>query len=169
MKCIGYHGTDKKNIGNILKNGYIISGDKEWLGKGVYFFETLSPLTYGDQEAINWAKFVKKIQKWAVFKAVIDSNKYIDLVLNIKHREIYDKIKLKLLKKHEKKGKNPLFFNDNIVYKAMEKALNIDFIRALVNAAQTGIYIKTIRRPQVQICVKNTDSIIKNELFKKEN
>ena len=166
MKCIGFHGTDKKNIESIKKNGYKLSSEKEWLGKGVYFFGTLRPITYGDIEAISWEKIVKGIKKWVVFKAEIVSENYIDLITNIKHKKIYDKIKEKLFEKHRQTGKNPLLFNDKIVYRQMDNIKDIDFISALVESAQSGKYIRTIRRPQVQICVKNTDSINKNELYK---
>lgn len=165
MQLDGYHGTEISNIENIQKNGYKISSDNEWLGSGVYFFESLNNFCDGFLEAKNWAFYVKKYQNWAVFKVKIKSNKFIDLVTNIKHREIYDKIRESAMKKHIQSGFNKKDFKENSIYVTMSE-LDIDFIRVLVDAQKDyGYYSYTVRRPQIQICVKRTDIIIENKLY----
>ncbi|MCP4110709.1 MAG: hypothetical protein GY749_35155 [Desulfobacteraceae bacterium] len=74
MKFIGYHGTKSENINNIIKNGYVLSGKKEWFGEGVYFFEDLAPLTDGFTEAKSWMLYVKHVKYWAVFQTKIESD-----------------------------------------------------------------------------------------------
>ena len=39
IRFTGWHGTDEKNVEEILKNNFQESpGDDQWLGEGVYFF-----------------------------------------------------------------------------------------------------------------------------------
>lgn len=62
-----------------------------------------------------------------------------------------------LAEKHKKsniKGN----FKEKLVYKELEK-LDIDLIRALVEAKRKPQKVYTILRPQIQICVKNLDCI----------
>ncbi len=163
-RCIGYHGTHSKNIDSILKNGYRLSGEKEWFGKGVYFFQDYFPITNGFKEAISWAIYVKGFRSIAIFKSLIISNKYFDLVENIEHKELFDKIRGDLLKLHKKSGKNIDDFKDCIVFEKLSEISDIDFIRAAVDAGRNfGYYSVVIRRFQVQICVKNLRCIKKNE------
>lgn len=165
MQLDVYHGTEIDNITNILKNGYKVSSDKEWLGSGVYFFESLNTFCDGFLEAKNWVIYVKKYQKWAVLKAKIESNKFIDLVNNIRHREIYDRIRDAAIRKHIEAGFDKKDFKEKFIYVKME-TLDIDFIRVLVDAKKDyGYYSYTVRRPQLQICVKNIKVITENELY----
>lgn len=167
MKFIGFHGTEAKNIDNIQAHGYMPSLEDEWMGEGVYFFETMSSsFSDGFEEAQNWVIYVKKLSKWAVFKATIVTSKYIDLASKIEHRKMYDRIKEESLLLHEKAGNNVKEFNENIIYQAMGE-LSIDLIRAIVDASHEYRYHSyTVRRPQLQICVKNQDCIKKNVLVK---
>lgn len=165
MQLIGYHGTEIKNVDNILKNGYILSSNNEWLGSGVYFFESLKMFSNGFLEAKNWVLYVKKYKNWAVFKSKINSKKFIDLVNNIKHKEIYDKIRERMIKKHIESGFDKKDFKERVIYVNMG-TLKIDFIRSLVDAKKDfGYYSYTIRRPQIQICVKNIKVITENKLY----
>jgi adenosine deaminase len=168
MKLTGYHGTNAESADDITKMGYKKSSDLEWFGSGIYFFESYDILCDGFIEARDWAKHVKKFQNWAIFEAVIESNKYIDIAFEIEHKIIYDKIKEKAILKHKAAGKNIKDFKEKAIFIEMEK-LDIDFVRALVDSKKNlGYYSYTIRRPQLQICVKNDLAIISNELVKKE-
>ncbi len=160
----GYHGTDLKNVNSIITKGYVPSGENEWFGTGVYFFEDLKPLTNGFQEARSWAVYVCGLKFYAIFKAVITSKKFIDIAGCREHRILYDEVKEKLHNLHIKSGKKEKTFSDNIVFTFLSQEYQIDFIRVLVDAArQKDIQFSyVIRRPQLQICVKNTTCIIKN-------
>ena len=105
-----------------------------------------------------------------MFRATIASDKYIDLVseMNIKHRKIYDKIRETTLMAHKKAGYPVADFKEQVIFCKIAQANDIDFIRALVNADKPkGYGSYTIRRPQIQICVKNTSCIVRNKLIEK--
>ncbi len=165
MKLICYHGTKAEAADNINKTGYLKSKHSEWLGSGVYFFESYGTLCDGIIEARDWAKFVKKFKNWAIFEACIESEKYIDIAFEIEHRKIYDQIKEEAIKKHKESGKGIKEFNENLIFQEMEK-LDIDFIRALVDSKKDlGYYSYIVRRPQLQICVKHNEVIVSNKLI----
>lgn len=160
----GYHGTKSDAAINILKSGYILSNNTMWFGKGVYFFEDYHTLCNGLEEAKNWAIYVKYFENWAVLKTNINTEKYIDIFLNQKHKELFDKIKKEMLNKHLSSGKVVGIFNEKVIFRKLEEK-DIDLIRALVDASQHNGYPRfVVRRPQVQICVKNTD-IIENTIL----
>ncbi len=168
MKLTCYHGTKAEAAENIIKNGYKKSGSKEWFGSGVYFFESYNDLCDGITEARDWAKYVKHFKNWAVFEACIESDKYIDIAFEVEHKKIYDRIKEEAIELHKKAGKETKEFNENLIFHQMEK-LDIDFIRALVDSKkESGYYSYIIRRPQLQICVKNETVIVNNRLIKTE-
>lgn len=168
MKLTCYHGTNAESADNISKIGYLKSDPSEWFGRGVYFFESYDILCDGFIEARDWAKNVKKFINWAIFEATIESDKYIDIAFNINHRKLYDRIKKTAITKHKEAGKNVRDFQEKTIFLEMEK-LNIDFIRVLVDSKKNlGYYSYTIRRPQLQVCVKNINVIINNELKKIE-
>ncbi|OHD12574.1 MAG: hypothetical protein A2Y41_02625 [Spirochaetes bacterium GWB1_36_13] len=162
----GYHGTDSDSVTSIIKNGYNLSNNKQSLGKGVYFFQDYYNLCNGLEEAKNWAIHVKKFERWSVLKVNIDTEKYIDIFLDVKHREMFDVIKKELIKKHLEAGKNIKTFNENAIFRKLEEQ-DIDLIRVLVDATKDIGYPKyVVRRPQVQICVKTTKVIVDNILIK---
>ncbi len=151
-KFTGYHGTSADTGQRIITNGYNLSDDNEWFGSGIYFFETTKPLFDGFSEAKAWAINVKKHTKWAILKTVIETDKYIDLVYCIKHRNLYDKFKKVAVEKHIESGNEIGSFNENIIFIFMAK-LQIDLIRAMVDASREKRFFSYIvRRPQVQIC-----------------
>ena len=59
MKICAYHGTLKKNVEGIQRDGFKISeGVHQWFGEGIYFFETLKTteseiISDGFEEAKN--------------------------------------------------------------------------------------------------------------------
>jgi hypothetical protein len=166
MLIKAYHGTNVKNIKSIQKYGYTFSTDKEWLGKGIYFFETLKPIVDGVTEAICWVKYVKNEGTWAVFEATIESDLYFDLVEDIEHKKVYDKIRHRALELFIKAGNKRKDFKERVIYSKLEER-EVDFIRVLVDASKhEGYYSYTVRRPQVQVCVKNKKCIKENTLYK---
>ena len=129
------------------------------------FFESCFPITDGLEEAKAWAIHVKRFREWAVFKAFIQSDKKNDLIESIDHRKLYDKIRTELKEKHLSSGKELKDFNDTLIFCKLEE-YGFDFFRVLVDADKfSGYYSSTVRRPQIQICVKNTDCISDNKLI----
>ena len=160
MTIIGYHGTTQMSKAAILKQGFIHSGSKEWFGSGVYFFETLSPLSNGYNEAKQWAKNVKKFDNWAVIKAEICSDNVLDLVNSIPQKEIFDSIKAEYLALHRRSGKPDHEFTELVIFTKLER-MGFEVIRCIVDAMKNeGYYSYVVRRPQVQVCVKKDACIV---------
>ncbi len=139
MILVGYHGTEKKNKDIIIKNGYKKSSKKEWLGEGIYLFETLRKISDGYREAKNWVIYVKKKKEWAVIKTTIESRHFVDLVENVGHRNLYDKIKKAAIEIHKKSGKKVSDFLERTIYIKLEEE-NFDFIRTIVDSQRDYSY-----------------------------
>ena len=167
MEFIGYHGTKNKSVSNILMYGYKLSGEDEWFGKGVYFFVDAKPYSNGYSEARLWAIHVKRFKKWAVLQSEIIGDNYIDLIKNVKHKNLYDKICKEMYALHVK-SKVPNDFLENIVFKKISEKQNIDFILAFADAGKPHeYYTPVVRRLQAQLCVKKIECIKKSKLFRK--
>ena len=160
MEIIGYHGTSQASKTSILKDGFIPSGSNEWFGAGIYFFETITPLFDGYLEAKQWALCVKKYNNWAVIEAIIRSDNVLDLVKSIPHKQIFDQIRTECLNLHRRSGKPDNEFTELVVFTKLEK-MGFDAIRCIVDAMKNeGYYSYVVRRPQVQVCVKNNTCIV---------
>ncbi|MCC7430598.1 hypothetical protein IT568_07140 [bacterium] len=165
VKIIGYHGTASENVESILQNNYNLSGEKEWFGKGIYFFEDCSPLTDGFVEARDWVIHVKKFKKWAIFRAEIESKKSLDIVNDLVHKKIFKEIKEKLLSLHLESGRTKESFSDKVVFKKLELQAKFDLIRCTVNPEKSRVSF-VVSRIQIQVCVKDKNCIKKNELVR---
>lgn len=94
MIIVGYHATNKENAKKILKNGFIQSnGDKEWLGRGIYFYLNI-------QDALEWRQcdtvlctFIKVNAKYILD---IDSEKGKSKYLKASNKVIEQTKKLKV-------------------------------------------------------------------------
>lgn len=159
MEVIGFHSTDISSGENIEKTGYKKSNPNAWLGDGVYFFSDYFTISKGYQEAIDWATKVKNFKSYVVFKATIISDTFIDIAFNEEHKQLFLKIKNSLMKKHEKNN-YASSFKENVIFLEMAKNPKIDFILALVDPCKNSSYV--IAKMQLQVCVKNTKSIVKN-------
>ena len=167
MELVGYHGTSYEASRNIVENGYVFSKEKEWLGTGIYFFkDCMSPYCSGFEEAKCWAKFVKKYNNWVVFKAKIVSEEILDLVDNVEHRIILDRIIETAKKKHKASSRRKEPFEDYMVFKEMDsnEETKVEVVICLVDAGNIGYKSKIVRRPQVQVCVKSHDVIVENKI-----
>ena len=161
MEFIGYHGTSLQNGEIIVSDGFRASVENGWFGPGIYFFEDLPALGFfGRIEAKGWAIAVKKFENWCVIKAVIITDKVVDL-LDEKQRKVYAAIRQKLFEKHQVAGLDLKSFDEFTIYAAMSEQKGAEIIRGLVNAdAMTKSYwTYSIRRPQVQLCVTAPDVI----------
>jgi hypothetical protein len=153
MRFEGFHGTEAKNTMAIQQEGFRATTSSGWLGSGSYFFESLSSVTSGPEEARNWVLFVKKAREWATFRATIESEKVVDLLENVDHRKLYDVVRGKALARYANSGKNLSQFRESSIY-LMIAERGVEVIRALVDASREEHYTAyTVRRPQVQLCV----------------
>lgn len=169
LECIGYHGTSMKAAEQIQKNGYQASSEKEWLGKGIYFFGTSSGSIESDgcEEAVAWVCNVKKFNNWVIFEANINSTKFLDLVKNINHRKRFDIAKNKIIERYARLGKSNTALRDYIIFKCIDEESDFDFIRALIDAGRQQYQSAVVRRPQIQICVKKEVCIKTNNIIRK--
>ncbi len=166
LKCTGYHGTTQDNVESIKANGFRLSGEKEWMGSGVYFFGDAQPLTYGKDEARSWVVSVRKQSNWAVFKVEIESDNYLDIAADKSHRALYDEIKNQLMEIHRQREAIQTF-NEQWIFTAIAKRDDLDVIRGCFNARREDGYMrKLVQHPQVQICVKKVDCIKSTTLLK---
>jgi hypothetical protein len=164
LNCLGYHGTSEEGARKIESEGYEASVDKEWLGKGIYFFCTVPEVVDGLAEAKAWVVYVKKFDRWVVFEAKITSENFLDLVQNVDHRVRFDEVRRQLLDQHLRTGKVRQAFQDYIIFRYIDDKMKFDVIRAFVDAAPKEYFSNVVRRPQVQMCVKRTACIIQNRI-----
>lgn len=158
LRITGYHGTSEENCDEILKNGYSKSGDDEWFGAGVYFFEDCAPFTSGTEEAEWWVR-IRKYPRWVILKSIIESEKYLDIAFCQEHRRLYEQIKKELVNLHRRGGRSIRDFKLRSVFIMLSKR-DVDFIRASVDAQRDpGFFSYVIGRYQIQVCVKNIDCI----------
>ena len=173
----GYHGTSRTAALSILKNGFRKStGDKQWLGDGVYFFAHHAPYINGKNEALSWATKVRHCEYPEVIEASfkLDNetdlnfcfNKYLRQDFEAKVRE-QAPIHLKELNKRVKVST----FLKNYIKLLIDNSDEINLVMANTN----GFRFKTeqneketiiqdiIVRHQIQVCV------ISNKLIKSLN
>lgn len=167
MEIVGYHGTHEAAINPIIKNGYRLSDNTNWLGSGVYFFGDFSGNS-GSDEAYAWAKIVKKFNSFGIFESKISSDNFIDLFSNIKHRVIYDAVLNKAKELHLSLGFEESDFLESTVFVKIDEAYSPEVVIAWTEGAEPVKFVRhTIRRPQLQICVKNRDCIKTRTLIRK--
>ena len=163
MKICAYHGTLKKNVESIQRDGFKISkGEHQWFGDGIYFFEALKTISDGFEEVKNWVIYVKHCKDWAVFEVCIESDNFIALVGCEDDKKLFKQIRKEAKELHDRSKRRNELFIEQLIYHLLRCKLNIDFIRVLVNADKYGRFISesyTNVHPQVQICVVNDDCI----------
>ncbi|MEI7811775.1 MAG: hypothetical protein WCJ01_05040 [Ignavibacteria bacterium] len=167
MEITGYHGTDENSVNKISRNGFIPSDNNNWLGQGIYFFGNIKELNIsGKSEAVDWAVKVRKFRSFGIFEALIISNNYIDIARDEEHKQLYEDIRRAALAKHGQLGKLQKDFKESLVFTKLEKIGTADFIIALTDGAKNPPFLNyVVRRPQLQICIKNNNCIIKNYLI----
>jgi hypothetical protein len=163
MKLSAYHGTLKEHEQSIKENGFNIStGDHQWFGDGVYFFQTIEPLTDGYTEAKNWVLYVKRHPQWIVFQACIESEYFIDLVSCQEHKKLFTEARKKAHALHQKSKYSARPFKEQAIYHILRNKFAPDFIRVIVNADKYSnyqYYSYTVNHCQIQVCVINTSCI----------
>lgn len=146
-----YHGTSLENATEIMSNGFKIStGEHQYLGDGVYFFE--SSLS----EAEKWAK-KHHSPHYVVIKAVVALGSCLDLV-----NDDY-KIKLRKISKKLMERKKVKKINDAAVINYIAEFGKIDTIRAkFFYSLFPGSHI--FNNPYIVICVRNSKNILNTSI-----
>ena len=162
MKITCYHGTHQRNELSISKTGFRSSAENEYLGAGIYFFEE-AEFSNALEEAICFCRNVRYLEKKdiIVFRASVESEKVLDLVSNVEHRKLFDlaKQKIRLVLKFSQSVDSKV--EDYRIFNLIDREKSFEVIRALIEAAkeQQDHRSYVVRRPQIQICVKEPSTI----------
>jgi len=153
----------------VFSQGIVLKGEQnspclyfDPIGAGIYFFED-ADFCNALEEAICFCQFVRYLEKEdiIVFKALIESDKVLDLVSNIEHRKIFDeaKNKIKLILKFSSKTDKKI--EDYRIFNLLDRDKTFEVIRVIIEAAreEEEHFSYLVRRPQVQICVKESKTI----------
>jgi hypothetical protein len=162
MKVLGYHGTSQERAAKIVAEGFKTPEDGNgWLGNGVYFFQETG-LSQGPAEAYNFAKYVRNYDTPQVLMSDItcnDDEHVIDLLKNIKDRELFDQCKESAYKLHLQ-SKTTKKFSEKVIFQIIESQCKPKIIRALIDGYRESRYTSfVVRRPEVVICVKDCSCI----------
>ena len=162
VELTGYHGTNKNNGQIILSTkNFIPSGTfKDWLGRGVYFFED------DKHQAYMFAKFKKKLvhSDICVIEALLKSENgnYINLLCDDDRKfikEYSEKIKEQIEKKKDEIGdwEHKEGFVLDFLY---DNGSRYDLVKAayIVSKKQLDKILEYMPT-QIQICVKNVSCI----------
>jgi len=140
-----------------MDNGFSPS-QSGWFGSGVYFFQDFGVLS-GSEEALNWAKHVKRFKSPIVLSAKIKSSKFLDLVGVVEDRQLFEKVcKLARERHFEATGTVDGFKESSIYAIIRNKDPGLELIRACTNGSSIGTF-QTVSRPQVQVCVINAEIV----------
>jgi hypothetical protein len=160
----GYHGTDEHGASEIERIGFQDSSADNWLGPGIYFFETQSVFD-GLEAAEWWVKTYKKYPRWVILKSEIRAVTVLDLFGSKDDRAKFGSIKQKFLEKHLASGGKEDDFDIKTVFVAIGR--KVEVIRCLVDAARLDNFVNfVVGYPQIQICVTKSSCIINT---RKEN
>lgn len=140
------------------------SSEKNWLGKGIYFWGS-SDICNGFDEAQWWAVKYKKFTKYLIIEVEIDSNNFLDLIDNEEHKSKFGIIKDRFIEKHIEAGKNVQDFEEYLIFKIIDNEFDFDFIIAFTHGSdfryrKIGFNFNVVTRPQIQICVKKHNCIV---------
>ena len=151
----GYHGTRLDLAHRILREGFSPStGEADWLGHGIYFFEDIPSIANGLQEAKGWAIKVRKYTRWAVIKAEIECKTVLDLVSDQNSKRHFEVVRQKMLAQHRKYTRDKEF-HESVIFSAIDRATSFDCVRSLVDGGRMEYTGYVVRRPQIQLCVKD--------------
>jgi len=157
-----FHGTSKTNAQDIIQNGFSPSrGKDQYLGDGVYFFES------SRTDAEIWAKRTNLPADCAVIQATINLGRCLDL-FNPEHEGILRETSVRLQKeingkRNKSKGNREILITDALTVNLVAKLGSIDTVRAIYpTGSQKKIYRGShfTSRYQIFICVKNMASIL---------
>jgi hypothetical protein len=165
-RIIGYHGTNLVTANKLFKDGFgepTANRDLDWLGDGIYFFETLPGVSEGRKEAQDFSRIVKGNTEVGVIEAEITTSNCFDMVSEIEHRELFgswrDELQSKW-KRDPQRGSKP--FDDRKVFALVCLKRSTDVVRCMVDGMPARGYNSAshvVHRPQIQICVKKRECV----------
>lgn len=169
IKFYGYRGTSKKWGQKWEKNKElkISNGKDEYLGHGCYFFEN------DYTEALNWAKYVRKIKSKniAIIRADIETYNIFDLIDSKTYKEY-----LRVIDAYKKKFQNdpdPPIINtpyDCNIINFIAKRYKYDMVRGpFFPKNKRGLELNKsgetrIMRTHIQLCILNKNIIKDSEV-----
>lgn len=163
---VGYHGTSLTSARHILKQGFTVSSkENEWLGQGIYFFGSDGSID-GQDEAMCWARYVRKHSPWAVVEGKLKADKLLDMVHNVQHRRLFDQVQEQCFLAHMQSGKKADEFSDCVVFNDIDKLFDFEMIIAYTDGAKNKFNYNSyvVRRLQIQICVKLQECIVRKSI-----
>lgn len=177
---IGYHGTNKQNEQSILKNGFRASKSNSfhhWLGNGIYFWaDTYYAVEWNmiDLEKNGVVTLKNMINQYTIFESIIkvEKNKVINLS-SPKGTIIFENFKEQVMSVSNEKQKERLKMIDSDIFWLNYMSKKGLFNKYKVIIANYDKVIKSINKnkndfikyEQTQICVKDNDTINKNEIY----
>ena len=155
MLITGYHGTSKDIASKIIEKKYfmISNGDKEWLGRGIYFYTNY-------EDALEWSK-LKYDTAFSVLHTIIEINQeeFIDFDTE-EGKEIFECFK-SLFNKHGIEQYDSVQKNQCAVMNFIwEHEINIKVL--MCSFATKPNVFRTLndgRRKRKEFCARNNDVI----------
>ena len=157
-----YHGTSKSNAENILRSGFRISdGSHQYLGDGVYFFES-SMLS-----ALEWAERRFTGSPCVAINATINLGICLDFH-NPDHADFIIEMREALVAKQKALSvddpNRDIAITDAIVINGLAELVQIDTVRASYIRIRTARKIFSgsffVNPQQLFICVRNLNRIL---------
>lgn len=168
-KFYGYRGTSKKwgEKWEKYRQLKFSAGEDEYLGHGYYFFEN------DYNEAVNWAKYVRKIKpnNIAIIFADIETNNILDLIDGKTYQQY-----IKVINSYKKKFKydsDPPIINtpyDCNIINLLTKRYNYDMVRGPFHPKyKEGLRLTEngetrMMKTHIQLCILNKDIIKDSEV-----
>lgn len=176
IRFTGWHGTDERNVDEILQNNFRESSpDDQWFGGAVYFF--MEGLGDPVEHAQNWAKSdagKKKYSRFVVLEAntAVNDDAVLDLrvkegleLFNVHRRYILNKIRAT----RRRFGYRSKSYCDGKVIEHMKQVANLEVVIAnmCVQFLQDRLEKNYFRIPNCTfLCVSNPKENINRDTIK---
>jgi hypothetical protein len=154
-----YHGTSKANAEIILREGFKPSvGEKQYLGDGVYFFES------SKHEAVTWARRTYDEHQVAVIHAMIRLGRCFDLY-NHEYLTFFvnfaERLRQEAEQRHLRSGRPMVTVTDALVVNLIAQKVKIDTVRAGRSRRARRMFPGSnwFLGQQIIICVRNIHNI----------
>ncbi len=172
IRKLGYHGTSKEAAKLIENSKYYKFSDseKEWLGKGAYFFIDKSE-DKRMEHAIDWTTKIRNNKEYSVLKTevVVKNDEFMDFADNDDAQDLFHKVKLLFLEKGEYSGldiRNGKALDCKIMNEICESGdIKVATIKTYINFSKRDFKTPNSIVPNCKImCVKDDSVIDKNTI-----
>lgn len=155
LKYKGYHGTTRDNADKIMDMNLFFpsTGEEEWLGTGVYFFEDI-------YQALHWCTQTRRYPYYAVLVSKLNSDNVFDLT-NMDHLQEFMKMAKSLKDRYKTtKDRHKRKLINAVVLNFLYKVKPFDMVRAAFNSpVRLQAERVNVLPVQIQLCVKNNSCI----------